>query len=70
MKEDSESKTNSSQEFEEVDEESNEDLSDDDEPKRSKNVKVLRKAAALVQQSADFNEGGLVGKPNAGKSTF
>ena len=52
LKEDSESKTNSSQEIEE---ESGEDLSDD-EPKPSKKRKNPPKAAALVQQSADFNE--------------
>ena len=39
LKEDSKSKSNSSQEFVEVDEESDEDLSDDDEPKRSKKPK-------------------------------
>ena len=47
LKEDSESKTNSSQEFEEVDEESNEDLSDDDEPKRSKKRKSPPKGGSF-----------------------
>ena len=42
LKEDSKSKSNSSQEFVEVDEESDEDLSDDDEPKRSKKPKSPR----------------------------
>ena len=47
LKEDSKSKSNSSQEFVEVDEESDEDLSDDDEPKRSKKPKSPPKGGSF-----------------------
>ena len=46
LKEDSKSKSNSSQEFVEVDEESDEDLSDD-EPKRSKKPKSPPKGGSF-----------------------